>query len=266
MRNYNFVGAKSLLIAQTPLREILRRQEYIKHAGTVDFNLLLWGAGTFYTSVNGNIFRTTYYQMTDPNSKLTKAKIDNMFRLGYKLAFETKEKKKKWKDIFSLWYCAATNGHLRAQFYLGTCYDFGNGTKKNVSEAFNWYMTAAKRGKMEAQYNVGFFYKKGELVKRDYKKAVHWYTLAARQGDTEAQRDLGYCYFYGQGVKKDNSKAVYWYKKAADKADEKAMYNLGLCYEFGDGVKLSNRWAKHYYSKASKLGHKNASDKLKRLK
>ena len=43
------------------------------------------------------------------------------------------------------------------------------------------------------------------------------------------------------------------------------MYNLGLCYEFGDGVTQSTRWTKHYYSKASKLGHKEAKDKLKRL-
>lgn len=98
--------------------------------------------------------------MANYKEKFSKTKIDKMFRLGYKLAFETKKKKKDWSEIFSLWYCAATNGHLRAQFYLGTCYDLGNGVKKNVSEAFNWYIKAAKRGKMEAQYNVGFFIKR----------------------------------------------------------------------------------------------------------
>jgi TPR repeat protein len=46
------------------------------------------------------------------------------------ITFETKEKRKKWNDIFPLWYSAATNGHVRAQFYLATCYDHGRGTKK----------------------------------------------------------------------------------------------------------------------------------------
>jgi TPR repeat protein len=75
--------------------------------------------------------------MTNSKVKFTKTKIDNMFRLGYKLAFDTKSKNKKWNDIFALWYCAATNGHLRAQFYIGTCYDLGNGVKKSLSEAFD---------------------------------------------------------------------------------------------------------------------------------
>ena len=61
-----------------------------------------------------------------------------------------------------MWKIAATSGHTRAQFYLGTCYDFGKGIDKDVSEAFKWYLSAAKKGKMEAQYNIGFFYKKGE--------------------------------------------------------------------------------------------------------
>jgi len=81
-----------------------------------------------------------------------------MFQLGYKLAFETKSKKKKWNDIFLLLYNAATNGHTRAQFYLATCYDHGRGTKKDLQLAFDWYLKAAKAGHRDAQFNVGFFF------------------------------------------------------------------------------------------------------------
>ena len=55
-----------------------------------------------------------------------------MFRLGYKIAFEEKPIKKHWKEIFELWWCAATNGHIRGQFYLATCYDNGLGTNKDL--------------------------------------------------------------------------------------------------------------------------------------
>jgi hypothetical protein len=48
--------------------------------------------------------------MTNSKDKFSRTKIDKMFWLGYKLAFETKERRKDWNDIFSLWYCAATGG------------------------------------------------------------------------------------------------------------------------------------------------------------
>lgn len=101
-------------------------------------------------------------KMSDRNSniKISKAKANRLFQEGYDLAFLTKKKIKPWGEIFNLWKIAATAGHTRTQFYLGTCYDFENGVKKNLSEAFNWYMKAATNGMMEAQYNIGFFIKK----------------------------------------------------------------------------------------------------------
>lgn len=76
---------------------------------------------------------------------------------------------------------------ISAQFYLGTCFDDGHGTKKDIGAAFKWYMKAAIQGHMESQYNIGFFFREGEYVKRNYKRAVKWFTLTANQGDTEAQ-------------------------------------------------------------------------------
>jgi TPR repeat protein len=126
--------------------------------------------------------------------KFSKTKVVTMFRLGYKMAFETKGKKKNWDDIFSLWYCAAINGHIRAQFYLGTCYDHGYGTEKNLQLAFNWYLKAAKAGHRDSQYNIAFFYNSGELGRKNPKKKIYWYELAAKSGLSDAQRDLGYAY------------------------------------------------------------------------
>jgi uncharacterized protein len=196
----------------------------------------------------------------------SKAKLNRMFHLGYKLAFETtKPKKKDWEDIYSLWLCAAKGGHKRAQFYLGTCYDHGYGTDNDLHLAFEWYLKAAKAGHRDAQYNVGFFFATGELGFKDDKKKVFWYSKAAKAGLIDGQRDLGYSYFYGEGIKKDQTKAVYWYKKAAGKNDEKALYNLGLCYKHGDGVKQSNRWATYYFKRAAAFGHKAAKKELKGL-
>ena len=49
---------------------------------------------------------------------------------------------------------AAMQNHIRAQFYLGTCYDNGLGVKKDTKEAFKWYLEAAKKGHMESQFKA----------------------------------------------------------------------------------------------------------------
>ena len=167
--------------------------------------------------------------------------------------------------IWMFWDRQTTNGLIRAQFYLATCYDHGHGTKKDLQLAFDWYLKAANAGHSDSQYNVGFFFGHNELGIENHKKKVYWYTKAAIAGLPDAQRDLGYSYFYGEGVKKDNDKAIFWYKKAANKNDDKAIYNLGLCYKHGDGVTKSKRWAKYYFLKADKLGHKLAKGQLKQL-
>jgi len=128
---------------------------------------------------------------------ISKRRQEELFQEGYRLAYHTRTKVKPWQQVYELWRKAAMNGHVKAQFYLGVCYDQGLGVRKDLRESFKWYMKAALNGMMEAQFNIGFFYKKGDLVRVNFKKAVYWYSLAAKQGDTEAQRDLGYCYFYG---------------------------------------------------------------------
>ncbi len=54
--------------------------------------------------------------MKQATTVFSKYKIEKMFRLSYKLAFENGRKKKDWNDIFALWNCAAINGHVRAHF------------------------------------------------------------------------------------------------------------------------------------------------------
>gem|GEM_PF-3369599 len=158
----------------------------------------------------------------------SKTQLKRMFQLGYKLAFEKKQTKKEWEDVFALWWCAARNGHKRAQFHFATCYDHGLGTTKDVNEAYKWYLKAAKQGHRESQYNIGFFYREGEVVKQNYNKAVEWFSLAALQGDSEAQRDLGYLYFYGYGVKKDEKKQLNCINKQQQKMTLRLFTTWGI--------------------------------------
>ena len=67
--------------------------------------------------------------MTSLKSK--RINTNELFTRAYKLAYESKNKEKPWNEIFNLWLEAALNEHIRAQFHVGTCYDFGLGVEKN---------------------------------------------------------------------------------------------------------------------------------------
>jgi hypothetical protein len=77
---------------------------------------------------------------------------------------------------------AAEQGHAKAQYNLGTMYDFGNGVPKDDREAVKWYRKAAEQGYANAQYNLGVMYAKGEGVPENYIKAYMWVSLAAAFG------------------------------------------------------------------------------------
>jgi uncharacterized protein len=79
---------------------------------------------------------------------------DAQFRLGYRFAFCKDKRRRNLKRAFSMWKAAAEQGHLRARFYLGTCYDFGSGTRRNLQRAMFWYHQAAVANHDVAQYNL----------------------------------------------------------------------------------------------------------------
>ena len=87
----------------------------------------------------------------------------------------------------------AEHGSVRAQFYLGWCYKYGEGVKKDLAKAVEWLRQAAERGYAPAQNSLGFCYEYGDGVEKDLKKAIEWYTKDAEQGDARAQNNLALC-------------------------------------------------------------------------
>ena len=66
------------------------------------------------------------------------------------------------------------SGDARAQCDLGICYEYGDGTEKDLKKAFEWYKKAAEQNDAEAQFNLGRCYKFGEGTDIDLKKAFEW--------------------------------------------------------------------------------------------
>lgn len=98
-------------------------------------------------------------------------------------------------------------------------------SEKN-EEAFEYYLKAARQGDAEAQFYLGLCYNYGDGVEKDLSEAVVWYRKAADQGFADAQYSLGSCYFNGYGVEKDLSEAVKWYRKAANQGFKRAQFAL----------------------------------------
>ena len=105
---------------------------------------------------------------------------DAQFRMGYRLAFgRARKARPNWGRVAQYWRKAAEAGHVRAQFYLGTCYDDGHGVPQDLSKALLCYKKAARRGHDVAQYNIALAYFDGDGVRRSPKKAVEWYSRSA---------------------------------------------------------------------------------------
>jgi hypothetical protein len=122
-----------------------------------------------------------------------------------------------------------TNGYHWAQFMLGDCCHFGQGTDQ------------------------------------DYTKAVEWYTKSSEQENSTAMSFLGVCFHDGQGCDQNLTKAVEMFEKGANLGYSNAMYNLGDCYERGTGVTKDLNQAREWYTKAVAQGDASAKSQLDRL-
>ena len=73
------------------------------------------------------------------------------FQLGFRLAFGRENSRlRPWNKIYKFWMIAASGGHVRAMFYIGTCYDHGYGVKQDFQSAFDWFLKAPKSGHRDA--------------------------------------------------------------------------------------------------------------------
>ena len=79
--------------------------------------------------------------------------------------------------------------------------------------------TLAEQGDAKAQYALGTMYQYGQGVARDTGQALLWWRKAAELGDIDAQFALGNAYAGGAGIPRDNVQAYLWYDITAGRAD-----------------------------------------------
>ncbi len=73
---------------------------------------------------------------------------------------------------------AVEHGDSECQFYLGTYYMYGIGTKKNYGEGIKWTTLAAEQGHEKACWYLASYYKEGKGVEKNMEKFRYWYDKA----------------------------------------------------------------------------------------
>lgn len=150
---------------------------------------------------------------------------------------------------------ASQQNHAEAQNRIGILYKHGMGVPQDDVEALRWYRKAAANNCIDAKYNIGKSYYYGRGVEIDLKEAFKWFEQTANDGYVKAQSTLAYCFLSGEGVAQNYEEAVKWFRKAAEKGTPGSQYHLGYCYYHGLGVEQDYCQAVHWFEQAIKKNH-----------
>ncbi len=123
--------------------------------------------------------------------------LNSIFLLGY-FNFFGIETSKNYEKAFDIFINASEQNHILAQFYIGTCYQYGHGVTKDEKTA-NEYFGAG-------ELNIGYCYENGIGIEKNSKMAVYWYEKAANNENQMAQYNLANIYCNGDGIDKNMDK------------------------------------------------------------
>lgn len=121
-----------------------------------------------------------------------------------------------------LYEIAAQQGDAQAQYSLGLCYHYGEGTLKDPFSAFKWFGQAAEGGHAQAQYSLGVYYQQGIGTEQNSENAFKWFEKAAIQNQPKAQHELGESFYHGRGVDKNPAMAKKWINKSYVNGNKRA--------------------------------------------
>jgi len=134
-------------------------------------------------------------------------------------------------NIFKFQTKLANKGDPTAQYKLGTMYESGTGTEKNLDEALKWYKKSSDQNNKAAIRRITYI----EIIKTGYNKKQHSEWLTTLMQDAAAK-------------------------------DGEAAFLLGTMYKNGIGVKGSLLKAKKLIRIASRVGVSGADHELINIK
>lgn len=163
---------------------------------------------------------------------------------------------------FPLFSAASKHGHAEAGYRAALCYEFGWGTRKDLSKAVQFYRQSASKNHPGAMTRLGKACLMGDmgLVSR-YREGLKWLKRAAESADYQynsAPYELGLLHETGHGddIFRDESYAAQLFTQSADLGHAEANYRLGDAYEHGKlGCPRDPALSVHFYTGAAQRNH-----------
>ena len=91
-------------------------------------------------------------------------------------------------DLAATWFQrSAEQGHHRAEFFLGECYENGYGVPRDLAKAVAYYTKAHEAGRADGSFALAACYEQGLGVKADRKRALELYRESASRGSKKAE-------------------------------------------------------------------------------
>lgn len=98
--------------------------------------------------------------------------------------------------------------------YVGWCYQYGIGVKKDLSKAFEYYQQAANMGDGQGMFQVAEFYHLGIHIEKNRDNAFNYFLKSAEAGDEMGIFKTALCYKFGYGTRQDEDKFEVFIKRA----------------------------------------------------
>lgn len=172
------------------------------------------------------------------------------------------------ENAYRHYLCAAKQGHIEAQYEVGTSIIFGSPEKELklygfLDEKLDWLqkVLAQDAKHVKALYALGSLYECGGTELSDNTKeadrtAFLYYMRAANLGYPYAQQAIGLYYRDGnKGIEEDPVVWLIWYEKAAEGGLSALYWDLGQSVERGlFGLAKDEERALEYYKEGYALG------------
>lgn len=175
-------------------------------------------------------FKVTRFQFSsDLLENANKGDGKSQFELGLNYFYGKNNTESNFDKAFDYFNKSVLNKYPDGKVYLGQCYNFGYGVKKDLQKAFYWYQEALKDGDIHSFIKLGFLYRDKEFEENP-KKAFEYFLKAAEKDVEEGLYLTGLCYLNGDGIEKDIQKALDFLKKATDLGYDVSRTYLAECY------------------------------------